>query len=583
MRNSSRWLLPDFDRDAVHQLGRTLNVSPLAARVLWVRGYRDPDAAHRFLCPKFEHLHDPFLLRDMDAAATRLQRAIDRKEKILLYGDYDVDGTTSVVILKKIIDLAGGCCNFYVPHRLRDGYGMRPEVIERAAADGVALVISVDTGIRATAVVQHARELGIDVIVTDHHLPEASLPPALAVVNPNRSDCEYPEKNLCGAGVTFKLVQALMTKLGWAENRVRTLTDSLMKMVAVATVADVVPLTGENRVIVKRGLEGFTTVRNPGLRALLRVAGFNDGDRPTATQVAFRIAPRINAAGRMANASDVIQMFLTDDAASATALATQLHELNQERRETEDEIVRAIVEECSRVPVTDDQFALVFSGKAWHKGVVGICASRVVERFNRPAFVLSEDEESGITSGSGRSISVFHLLEALESMPDLFTKFGGHRQAAGISFPTEKLEEFRRRFNEFAAARLTVDDLRPTLNIDAPLSLGEINDASVQQVLALAPFGMGNGSPLFAVNGVEIAGPPAAMGEKHLRVSVRQNGRTVFLKAWGFAERVEELQAGSRVDCAICLEDDQYSLQRGYAGWCAVLKDVRPATATAVA
>jgi single-stranded-DNA-specific exonuclease len=383
--------------------------------------------------------------------------------------------------------------------------------------------------------------------------------------------------------VAFKLVQALMRKIGWAENRIRTLTDSLLKMVAVATVADVVPLTGENRVIVKRGLEGFTTVRNPGLRALLRVAGFNEGDRPTATQVAFRIAPRINAAGRMANASDVIRMFLTDDANTALSLATQLHELNQERRETEDEIVRAILEECSRAPVGDDQFSLVFSGKAWHKGVVGICASRVVERFNRPAFVLSQDEESGLTSGSGRSIPVFHLLEALESMPELFTKFGGHRQAAGVTLPTEKLEEFRRRFNEFAAERLTPDDLTPMLQIDAPLALNELSEASVQQVLALAPFGMGNSSPLFAVSGAEVCGPPSAMGEKNLRVPVKQNGRTIVVKAWGFAERAPELQPGSRVDCVICLEDDQYSLQRGYGGWCAILKDVRPAAATAAA
>jgi single-stranded-DNA-specific exonuclease len=582
MSKSCRWLLPEFDRTAAEQLASQLTVDPLVARVLYARGYRDAAIASRFLNPEIEHLHDPFLLRDMEPAAARLQLAIERKQKILLYGDYDVDGTTSVVILKKIIDLAGGLCGFYVPHRVKDGYGMRPEVIERAAADGVALVISVDTGIRATAVVEHARELGIDVIVTDHHLPETSLPPALAVVNPNRSDCLYPEKNLCGAGVAFKLVQALMRKLGWPDNRVRTLTDSLLKMVAVATVADVVPLTGENRVIVKRGLEGFTTVRNLGLRALLRVAGFGEGDRPTSTQVAFRIAPRINAAGRMANASDVIEMFLTGDAERAMVLATQLHDLNKERRETEDDIVKAILEECTRVPVTDDQFAVIFSGKAWHKGVVGICASRVVERFHRPAFVLSEDEETGMTSGSGRSIPAFHLLEALEAMPELFTKFGGHRQAAGLTLPTEKLEEFRRRFNEFAAARLTLDDLRPTIQIDAPFTLNELNDRSVGQVLALAPFGLGNSSPLFSVSGVEVAGPPAAMGEKHLRVPVRQNGRMLMLKAWNFAERAAELQPGSRLDCAICLEEDQYSLQRGYGSWCAILKDVRPATAIAV-
>lgn len=574
----SKWLLPAEDPAAVKHLCTELGILPPAARVLATRGYADPEKARAFLNPRIEHLHDPYLLRDMDRAADRLARAIANKEKILLYGDYDVDGTSSVVILKKVLDVAGADCGFYVPHRLRDGYGMRSDVMDQAARDGVQLVISVDTGIRAAAVVAHARELGIDVIVTDHHLPEAELPPAVAVINPNRPDCAYPEKGLCGAGVTFKLVQALLRKLAWPEDRLRRMTESLMKLVAVATVADVVPLTGENRIIVKRGLEGFDRIRNAGLRALLKVAGFREGQCPSSTDVAFRIAPRMNAAGRMDTAEAVIRLFLTDDAGEAETIAAQLHEQNQERRDTEAGIVNAILESCDQRPVLDDEFALVFSGTQWHKGVVGIVASRIVERFHRPVFVLSEDEELGVASGSGRSIAAFHLLEALESMGSLFTKFGGHRQAAGITLPLESLDEFRKRFNEYAARVLTPEDLCATREVDAVISLAEIDGRAVDEVLSLAPFGMENQAPSFAVLDAEVCST-SVKKEKHLWVNIRQNGRTLTLKGWNMAERVTEFPTGGRVDCIVQLQEDSYNAAQGFEPWCAVLRDVRAAAA----
>jgi len=573
---SVRWLFPEPDPQAVRDLAAHLGIQPLTARVLASRGFADAESAHRFLSASIDDLQPPQLLRGMREAVERLRAAIAAREKILIYGDYDVDGTVSVVILKKAIELAGGEAGFHVPHRLKDGYGMRAEVIERAAAMGVRLIISVDTGIRATEVVRGARELGIDVIVTDHHLPDAELPPALAVLNPNRRDCSYPDKNLCGAGVAFKLVQALLSSLSWPQAKLARMLKSFLKLVAVATVADVVPLLGENRIIVKYGLQGLHRVHNPGLRALLEVSGLLNGRAPSAHQVAFQIAPRINAAGRMDDAQNVIRMFLTEDLECARKLAKELHSLNQERQQTEAEIVRLILEECSRAPVADDQAALVFSGPNWHRGVVGIVASRLVDRFCRPVFVLSEEE--GEAQGSGRSIAPFHLLDALESMPDLFTRFGGHRQAAGVSMPLEAVAQFRERLNTYARERLTPADFVPQLAIDAVVDLKELTTGPVvAELLAMAPFGFGNPSPLLAIRDAEVAAAPVVLKEKHLRVHLRQNGRSLFSKAWNFAERAGELPAGARCDAAFTLEEDPYSESRGWGGWTATLRDVRPA------
>lgn len=579
MAKPARWTLPACDPCQVESLTAALGIGKPAAQVLVSRGLADVESARRFLAPSLDQLFDPFLMRDMDRALDRLQRAIRDGERILLYGDYDVDGTSSVVLLTKAIELAGGSAAYHVPHRLKDGYGMRPEVVERAAETGVRLIVSVDTGIRAGEVVRRANELGIDVIVTDHHLPEAELPPAVAVLNPNRPDCRYPEKNLCGAGVAFKLVQALVGTLGWPAEKLRRVTESFLKLVAIATVADVVPLTGENRVIVKHGLDGLSEVRNPGLRAVLDVAGFTGGRAPNSRQVAFQIAPRLNAAGRMDTAQSVIEMFLTADVGRARELAQQLHDQNAERQQVEAEIR----ETCEQLAVDDSAAALVYYAENWHRGVLGIVASRMVEQFHRPVFVLGRNKEDGLAQGSGRSISGFHLLEALESMADLFVRFGGHEHAAGVTMDADRVEEFRLRFHTYAAARLTPDDFRRELRVDGVIDFREVNDRTVEEVFRLAPFGHGNPAPLFAVLNAEVAGPPAVWKEKHLRVMLRQEGRGIALKAWNFADRAAELAAGSRVDAVFSLEEDSYAAARGYPGWAAILRDVRATAAAAKA
>jgi single-stranded-DNA-specific exonuclease len=576
MLERTRWVLPEIEEARAESLAAALGLHLPVARALLRRGYTDPEAALRFLQPSLGHLHDPFLLRDMDHAVQRLLEAIRREQKILLYGDYDVDGVVSVVTLKLALEMAGGKVQFHVPHRVRDGYGMQAGVVEQAAAESVQLVVSVDTGIRAAEVVGRARELGIDVIVTDHHLPGAELPPACAVLNPKRPDCGYPDKNLCGAGVTFKLIEALLRALDWPAGRRERVLQSLLKLVAIATVADVVPLVGENRIFVKHGLEGLRSVRNPGLRALLDLAGITEGEAPSASQAAFRIAPRLNAAGRMDDAGDVIELFMTGDAVRARELAARLDELNQARRQAETGILCNILEECSRIPVTAGQKALVFAGTDWYRGVVGIVAARLVERFHRPALVLSLDPATGLAQGSGRSIPAFHLLEALESQAGLLVRFGGHRQAVGLTLNAERIPEFQARLNDYAAARLTDEDLIPELRIDAAVRLKELDDASVAEILSMAPFGFGNPAPVFAVLDVESAGAPAVIKEKHLRVRFRQDGRTLGAMGWNFAERAAELEAGAHVDVALCFEDDTYSARRGYPGWRAVLRDVRP-------
>jgi single-stranded-DNA-specific exonuclease len=565
---TSRWVFPPPADDAVAALAQSLRLPAAAVRILWKRGLRDPDAIHHFLNPSLADLHDPFLLKDMDRAVARIRQAIAQKESIEIHGDYDVDGVTSTVVLKKALAIAGSTASWHIPHRLNDGYGMQPAAVEGAAQRGVKLIISVDNGIRATPAIKRANELGIDVIVTDHHLPEEALPPAVAVINPNRTDCSYPNPNLCGAGVAFKLAHAILAGLGWPEAKLARVLESFLKLVAIATIADIVSLTGENRVIVKHGLSGLGEVRNPGLRALLKAAGFSE-KIPDATEVAFRIAPAINASGRMDTAAKAVNMFLTDDPQEAESIAQELFTLNQERQAAERQMVNEIFARCAETPVTDHDAALVLWGDGWHRGVAGIVASRVVEKFHRPAIVLGV--ERGVATGSGRSITAFHLLDALESMRELFTKFGGHAHAAGVTLPAVALDEFRERLRQWAFERLTPEDMRPEVKIDTCVDLSEVNDGLWLALEQMAPFGMDNPKPRFAACAVDLAGPPQVWNEKHVRFAVRQGGRMLAFKGWGLSHLATELAGVKTVDLA-------FEIERGWnAPWDLIARSVRAA------
>ena len=549
------------------------SISISIAKVMVRRGFGEAGAAQQYLHPSSRDLHPTDLLLGIAAAIPRIQMAIAASEKILLYGDYDVDGTSALVILKTVLDLLGARAETFVPHRVLDGYGMKEDRIRAAAAEGVRLIISVDTGIRAGEVVGLASELGIDTIVTDHHLPDLEIPRAVAVLNPNQPGCTYPNKNLCGAGVALKLAQALLEASSLPVLKQQILVESLLKIAALATVADIVPLLGENRAIVKLGLAGLADVRNPGLRALLDVAGIEAGTAPTSRQVGFQIGPRINAAGRMSSASEVLELFFTRDAATARRIAGTLDELNRERQQTEQEMRDSIQAEMDREPAYRDRIGLVLFGETWHVGIAGIVAGRIAERERKPTFVLTQQEKDGevIVKGSGRSIAGFHLLDALESMRELFTQFGGHEQAAGVSLRRERLPEFVEAFAAYAAAHLDDESRRPRIEIDEVLTVGEVSAGLYEDVQRMAPFGYSNQPPVFAVMGVEAAAPPRLMAGKHIKLALRQGGKLLNVKGWSAPTEWIGIQAGARLDAAFQLEHDRYD------GWSAILKDLRPA------
>jgi len=453
-------------------------------------------------------------------------------------------------VLLTALRMLGAEVEAYVPHRLTDGYGMRASVMEEAAAKGFRVVISVDTGIREHAVLARARELGVDCIVTDHHLPDAHLPPACAILNPRRPDCGYPEKSLAGVGVAFKLAQALL-----GDRMTEKLLLSFLKVVAIGTVADVVPLLGENRVIARFGLEGLRQPAQSGLAALIELAGLA-GKTISAGDVGFRLAPRLNAAGRMENARDVIDLFTLPDPVRTREIAERLERLNRERQRVEEEILRAIVAQLEERADLRELYSLVLAGEGWHRGVIGIVAQRVVERYHRPALVIGI--EDGVGVGSGRSIKSFHLLDALTSVGDVFQRFGGHAQAAGFAMAVERIPELTRRFEDHARNVLTASDLEPVLRVDAPVKLTEMDWPLYDEIIQLEPFGMGNPTPVFSACGLRLLATPRILQEKHLKLRVEKGGRTLDALGWGWAARTPPLAAGQQVDLAFTLEQNNY-------------------------
>ncbi len=540
---------------------------PLAiAELLCARGIRTREEAELFLSPRFDALHDPYAMLGMQAAVDRIQQAIEQKEKVLIYGDYDVDGTIAVVLLKTAIESLGGICSFHVPHRLRDGYGMQAAQLSQAVADGVQLVISVDNGIRAFAAAEEAQRLRLDLIVTDHHLPDSGLgiPIALAVLNPNQPDCAYPCKHLCGAGVAFKLAQALLEAKDRERARAKLLP-SFLKLLAIATIADAVPLLGENRIFAALGIEQLAHPVQPGLRALMELAEIQPHPHRLSTRdIGFRLAPQLNAAGRMDVASDVVDLFTTRDPVHARSLAEKLHRLNAERRTAEQAALNEI-ERRLEDTTSEGAHCLVLDGAGWHRGVVGILASRVVDRTGKPALVLTH--EDGEAYGSGRSIASFHLLDAISACSDLFTRFGGHAHAVGFSLPSVRVPELRERMEDYAAKYFLDEDMIGELCCAAELPFDRLTPALQSWLHRFAPYGMENTEPVFLARGARVSGSPRIMKERHIRLRLSQglSGASWPAVGWNLAGMLQTLgvEENSLLDVAYKLRESDSNYSSG--------------------
>jgi single-stranded-DNA-specific exonuclease len=558
--NSERWVVAAGDSEAATRLAQELGLPKPIAQLLICRGFETAEAARAFLSPALHQLHDPYKMLGMAAAVDRLRAALLAHDPILIYGDYDVDGTVATVLLKTALErsaLALGVTadvRYHIPHRIREGYGMQDERIASAAAEGVRLVISVDTGIRAFAAAAEANRVGLDLIVTDHHLPDGieGVPEALAVLNPNQPGCPYPYKDLCGAGVAFKLAHALLQTTARDDAERRRLREktlpSFLKLLAIATIADAVPLTGENRTIASIGLAELRKPSQPGLRALMELAQIDLTRAISATDIGFRLAPRINAAGRMDIASDVVEMFLTKDPAAATLLAEKLHRLNDERRSTEAEALRSIEAHIDLLAQSGSGLTAMLvlddasSPTPWHRGIIGILASRVVDRTAKPALVLTH--EDGEAYGSGRSVRGFHLLDALTAIqaqePDpLLTRFGGHAHAVGFSLPSERVGDLRSRLLNYAASHKTLGEIHDDLQCDAELRLGELTPDFLSALEQLGPFGNGNPEPLFITHGVRLATALKIIKERHLRITVEDTDDGIRFGGMAWSRRTD--------------------------------------------
>jgi len=555
-RQAKRWVIRQPDQIRARELASTLGVSTIVASLLLTRGYGELSAAKIFLEPSLDQLHDPRLMLGMSEAVQRLLYALDNQEPVLIYGDYDVDGTTGTAVLLRAIRMLGGTAGYHVPHRFTEGYGIQQAALEQAARDGYKLVVSVDCGIRAHEPLEWARENGLDVIITDHHLPDEDegAPPAFAVLNPNQHGCEYPDKNLAGVGVAFKLVHALFRARGR-----ETQVPGFLKMVAIGTVADVAKLVGENRAIVALGLSDLPRAVNHGLRALIEIAGCGESGEMNAYDLGFRIGPRINAAGRMDAASAVVELFNAKDKENARRLAEHLDTRNRERMDAQREIFNRAIEEFESGSDREAQtHAAVIAGDGWHRGVIGLAASKIAERLHRPCVVISFDGDIG--HGSARSIEAYHLFNGLTSCRDLLDKFGGHSHAAGLAIRRDSLPEFRRRLNEHAASCLTDDDLTPSLGIDAEVAATELTFQLSQELRRLEPFGAGNPRPLFVTRGLRVVGQPQVIKEQHLKLRVAGENRRPFEAIWwrGIEEAAATPQVDQRIDLAYEFEADRW-------------------------
>lgn len=541
------------EQEAAERLSNELEISPLAGRILAGRGIRTAAEARAYIRPTLDSLHDPFLMRDMGAAVDRLEKAIDGGERIMVYGDYDVDGTTAVALMYSFLRTQTDNLIYYIPDRYTEGYGISTKGIDTAKEKGCSLVIALDCGIKAVDKIAYANSLGVDVIVCDHHTPGDELPQAVAVLNMKRKDCPYPFKELSGCGVGFKLVQAYAQRGGIDKQEIYR----LLPLLAMSIASDIVPVTGENRVLAFYGLRALNAQPSVGVKAIMQVAGI-EGKTLTISDLVYKFGPRINAAGRIKSGAEAVRLLITDDAEAALQFANDIDSYNQDRRNFDSRTTDEALEMLATDPHNNEKHTTVVYSPEWHKGVVGIAASRLTETYYRPTIVLTAGE-NGIISGSARSVSNFDIYTAIDSCRDLLTNFGGHMFAAGLSMYEKDLPEFKRRFEEYVAAHITPEQMSPTLEVEAEVELSDMDWKLYKILQCLEPFGPGNERPLFVCRNLINNRNTRAVSEgRHLHLDVTDRIAAIDGIAFGEGDKAAYIQNGNSVDICFYLEDNTY-------------------------
>ena len=562
-----KWIVKDeANPPLADQLAEEINVSPALASLLIQRNIRGFDQAKDFFRPSLKNLHDPFLLKDMDHAVRRLVLAIQRNEKILVYGDYDVDGTTSVALVYGFLRSIYSNVAFYIPDRYQEGYGISEKGIDYAAEQDFRLIVSLDCGIRAVRLVNKARKQGIDFIICDHHRPGDELPPAHAIINAKQEGCRYPYKELCGCGVGFKLLHAYCVETKRPTEELYEYLD----LVAVAIAADIVPITGENRILAYYGLRQLNRSTRPGLKALAEVAGLRSP--LTIDSIVFGIAPRINAAGRMKHAKAAVDLLLAQEEVAAMATATQLNKNNSQRRDFDTDMTQQALAMIGHDEQLKQAKSTVLFDASWHQGVVGIVASRCIERYYRPTVILTES--NGKATGSARSVQGFDVYEAITECADLLDQFGGHTHAAGLTLPIDNVPLFREKFEETVSQRIQEEHLVPCIDIEQIIELSEITPRFYSIVKQMAPFGPGNMRPIFASKSLEVVGTPQILKEQHLKFTVGQPGANCQLTAIGFgmAHFYEYIYGQKPFSMAYTIEENHYN---GHTSLQLMIRDIK--------
>lgn len=548
-----RWVLAEEpSTQLVDELRAATNLPSNVLKILVNRGLSDPDTIEKFLNPTLDDLRDPFEMEGMDKGIDRIIQALYNNERVMIYGDYDVDGITATSLLYLVLNKLGAQVDFHLPNRLVEGYGLSPDGIDEAKAKGVSLIVTVDTGITAVDEIKYAASQGIDIVVTDHHEPGGSLPDALAIVNPKQPDCDYGG-DLAGVGVAYKFAQALYLRLNQDEHELHEHLD----LVALGTSADIVPLVGENRILTKFGIKQIARTTKPGIKSLAFVSGLMGKEIGTG-QVVFILAPRINALGRLGDASQAIRLLSTRDERQASEIARKLDSENKRRKEIDEHTLNEALNQMQEVVDLDNDRAIVLAEEDWHQGVIGIVASRLVERYHLPTVMISISDGEG--KGSARSIPGFHLCEALKECEDLLIRYGGHKYAAGLSIKPDQIPEFRERFKAVSADHLTDEAIVPKLNIDLEIELTDVDDDFVRALESFAPFGPQNMRPIFLTRNCEVVGNPYVVGTNHLKMKVRKGSRVLDVIGFGFGDMARQINdKGCLVDLVYALEYNTYN------------------------